>query len=113
MSEPFNNLAEALHRTRGWKWFATTDLTGAEGWTEPKETLEEALHDVLEGWPEKPLTALVGQGRRATKADYDEGLDEGSAWTIPATGHFEVQLTSLKPMPYATEWENKGRAAIP
>jgi len=43
MSKPFNNLAEALHRTRGWKWFATTDLTGAEGWTEPKESLSFSI----------------------------------------------------------------------
>lgn len=115
MSEPFNNLAEALHRTRGWKWFATTDLTGAGGWTEPKETLEEALHEALK-WPDRetPSEILVSQGRRATKADYEDGLDEGYAWTIPAEGHFQVKLTGYWRAPWAERQKpTQGRTAKP
>ena len=85
MSEPFNNLAEAL------------------------------LHEALK-WPDRetPSEILVSQGRRATKADYAEGLDEGYAWTIPAEGHFQVKLSGYWRAPWAERQKpTQGRAAKP
>jgi hypothetical protein len=67
-----------LVRKRRHKWFAHTSREAENGWSGPHNHIEDAARAALLAWEAEGDTCYIAQGRKLTKAEYEE---QGAEYT--------------------------------
>lgn len=62
----------ALVRKPRRKWFAHTERNADDGWNGPHDHMEDAARAALLAWEADGDTCWITQGRKLTKAEYEE-----------------------------------------
>lgn len=63
---------QGLVRKHRHKWFAHTERTAENGWNGPHDHIEQAARAALLAWEAEGDTCWIAQGRKLTKAEYEE-----------------------------------------
>lgn len=69
---------QGLVRKCRHKWFAHTSREAENGWSGPHDHIEDAARAALLAWEAEGDTCWIAQGRKLTKAEYEE---QGAEYT--------------------------------
>jgi hypothetical protein len=69
---------QGLVRKHRHKWFSHTSREAENGWSGPHDHIEDAARAALLAWEAEGDTCYIAQGRKLTKAEYEE---QGAEYT--------------------------------
>lgn len=86
---------QGLVRKHRHKWFAHTSRDAENGWSGPHDHMEEAARAALLAWEAEGDTCWIVQGRKLTKAEYEEQGAEYT-WEVDTINAMMLRLPNEK-----------------
>lgn len=86
---------QGLVRKPRHKWFAHTCRDAENGWSGPHDHMEEAARAALLAWEAEGDTCWIAQGRKLTKAEYEEQGEEYT-WEVDTINAMMLRLSHDK-----------------
>jgi hypothetical protein len=93
-TEPAEVCLDGLRRKPRHKWFAHTDPSAASGWSGPHDHIEDAARAALLAWEAEGDTCYLKQGRKLSKAEYEE---QGAEYTWEVDTLNAIKLVLMNP----------------
>jgi len=86
---------QGLVRKHRHKWFAHTIREAENGWSGPHDHIEDAARAALLAWESEGDTCYIAQGRKLTKAEYEEQGAEYT-WEVDTLNAMKLVLPNEK-----------------